>query len=275
VEHDAGLPSQHVRCSLAHDGAPPSHQCALLIPARDGGACARPVWCGGAVVRCASVVQVRIVRRDTNAKEDVPLSVVAQKVALLLVQMQHELLQRATDKRDAAVVKVTEWKDFVPTMQAAKLALTPFCNDEEVPDEDHQPWPHLLAHQTTIDPHSPGRTSNLLAHRPWSLIMLSGRRRPMRSSSRTSRRRRRSRRPARKARTSARRRPLRPRRCASRSSSPSCPQAPSASSQARWRRAGCCGAAHTEGRRPHARLVLARRSAWPTGRSCVRVAVMR
>jgi len=75
--------------------------------------------------------QVRIVRRDTNAKEDVPLSVVAQKVALLLVQMQHELLQRATDKRDAAVVKVTEWKDFVPTMQAAKLALTPFCNDEE------------------------------------------------------------------------------------------------------------------------------------------------
>ena len=29
------------------------------------------------------------------------------------------------------MVRVTEWKDFVPAMAEGKLALTPFCNDEE------------------------------------------------------------------------------------------------------------------------------------------------
>merc|ERR1711871_1096904 len=36
--------------------------------------------------------QVRLVRRDTNEKEDVPWALVPQKVALLLVTMQHDLL---------------------------------------------------------------------------------------------------------------------------------------------------------------------------------------
>jgi len=75
--------------------------------------------------------QVRLVRRDTNAKEDVPWALVPQKVALLLVTIQHEMLDRAAAKRDEAIVKVTEWKDFVPTMQAGQMALTPFCNETE------------------------------------------------------------------------------------------------------------------------------------------------
>ena len=75
--------------------------------------------------------QVRTVRRDNGEKEDVPWALVPQKVALLLVQIQHELLERARAKRDAAMVQVVDWKDFVPAMQEGKLALTPFCNDEE------------------------------------------------------------------------------------------------------------------------------------------------
>ena len=78
--------------------------------------------------------QVRMVRRDTNAKEDVPWSLVPQKVALLLVQMQHELLARAKEKRDAAIARVMVWSDFVPTISEGKLALTPFCNDENAPE---------------------------------------------------------------------------------------------------------------------------------------------
>merc|ERR1711871_1007057 len=70
-------------------------------------------------------------RRDNNAKEDVPCGIVSQKVALLLVQMQHDLLARATEKRDAAIVRVTKWEHFVPALQESKLALTPFCNDAE------------------------------------------------------------------------------------------------------------------------------------------------
>ena len=50
--------------------------------------------------------QVRIVRRDTNAKEDVPLALVPQKVALLLVSIQHDMLARAQKERDEALVRV-------------------------------------------------------------------------------------------------------------------------------------------------------------------------
>ena len=75
--------------------------------------------------------QVRIVRRDTNEKEDVPWALVPQKVALLLVTVQHNLLARATAHRDAALTSVTAWEQFVPTIAQGKLALTPFCNETE------------------------------------------------------------------------------------------------------------------------------------------------
>jgi prolyl-tRNA synthetase len=78
--------------------------------------------------------QVRMVRRDTNEKEDVPWSLVPQKVALLLVTMQHALLAKAAKARDDALVRVMEWKDFVPAVSVGKLALTPFCNDENAPE---------------------------------------------------------------------------------------------------------------------------------------------
>ena len=75
--------------------------------------------------------QVRMVRRDTNAKEDVPWALVPQKVALLLVSIQHDMLARAQKERDEALVRVMKWEDFVPTIGEGKLALTPFCNETE------------------------------------------------------------------------------------------------------------------------------------------------
>ena len=75
--------------------------------------------------------QVRIVRRDTNAKEDVPWALVTQKVALLLVQMQHEMLAKAKAIRDASLVKLTGWDGFVNALSQGKLVLTPWCNDAE------------------------------------------------------------------------------------------------------------------------------------------------
>ena len=75
--------------------------------------------------------QVRIVRRDTNAKEDVPWALVAQKVALLLVQMQHEMLATARAVRDASLIKLTGWEGFVSALGEGKLVLTPWCNDAE------------------------------------------------------------------------------------------------------------------------------------------------
>ena len=49
-------------------------------------------------------------RRDTNAKEDIPWEILPQKVALMLVTIQSELLTRARKAYDDAIEKVTEWK---------------------------------------------------------------------------------------------------------------------------------------------------------------------
>ena len=65
--------------------------------------------------------QVRLVRRDTGEKEDVPWAILAQKVALMLVTMQHDMLATAAKARDAAVVRVTKWEEFVPAMQVCRL----------------------------------------------------------------------------------------------------------------------------------------------------------
>jgi len=73
--------------------------------------------------------QVRAVRRDTGAKEDVPLGVLVQNVALQLVTMQHELLEKAREK--SKVEHVTEWEKFVPALQEGKMVLTPFCDETE------------------------------------------------------------------------------------------------------------------------------------------------
>ena len=53
------------------------------------------------------------------------------EVALLLVTMQHDLLSKARKSRDDNIVKVWEWKDFVPALQKGHMVLTPFCNETE------------------------------------------------------------------------------------------------------------------------------------------------
>lgn len=75
--------------------------------------------------------QVTLVRRDTGAKCEVPTAVLLQKVALLLVEMQHEMLAAATKLRDDCLKKVLKWEDFVPTLDNKWMALTPFCNETE------------------------------------------------------------------------------------------------------------------------------------------------
>mmetsp|Transcript_5514 Transcript_5514/g.17253 ORF Transcript_5514/g.17253 Transcript_5514/m.17253 type:complete len:528 (-) Transcript_5514:30-1613(-) len=75
--------------------------------------------------------QVRIVRRDTGDKEDVPLSILTQKVALLLVTMQHELLSKARATRDAHIAQALTWEDFMVKIADGKMCLTPYCNEKE------------------------------------------------------------------------------------------------------------------------------------------------
>ncbi|CEG36015.1 proline-trna ligase [Plasmopara halstedii] len=75
--------------------------------------------------------QVRVVRRDTGMKEDIPESDLATRIPNLLEEIQHDMLHRATILRDQHIREVTEWKDFVPCLQDGCMALTPFCNEIE------------------------------------------------------------------------------------------------------------------------------------------------
>lgn len=75
--------------------------------------------------------QVRVVRRDNGAKEDIQIANLATRIPELLEQIQKEMLERARAERDGRVRKVTEWKDFVPALQDGCMVLTPFCNETE------------------------------------------------------------------------------------------------------------------------------------------------
>lgn len=75
--------------------------------------------------------QVRVVRRDNGAKEDIPVAELSAKIPALLEQIQKDMLERARSERDGRVRKVTEWKDFVGALNEGCMVLTPFCNETE------------------------------------------------------------------------------------------------------------------------------------------------
>lgn len=75
--------------------------------------------------------QVRVVRRDNGAKEDIPMAELATRIPALLEQIQKEMLERARTERDGHIRKITEWKDFVNALQDGCMVLTPFCNETE------------------------------------------------------------------------------------------------------------------------------------------------
>lgn len=75
--------------------------------------------------------QVRIVRRDNGEKQDVAIQDLPSMIPKFLETIQAEMLAKATATRDSCIVKVNEWKDFVPALQQNCMCLTPFCNELE------------------------------------------------------------------------------------------------------------------------------------------------
>lgn len=75
--------------------------------------------------------QVRVVRRDNGAKEDVKLDKLAERINQLLQEIQAGLFQKAKHDREGRMIKVHEWKDFVPALNKNSMVLTPFCNETE------------------------------------------------------------------------------------------------------------------------------------------------
>lgn len=73
-----------------------------------------------------------IVRRDNRAKETVKLADLPKRAAEICEEMQADMLRRATEKRNASIVTVTNYDDgFVAALDQKMMVLTPWCETKE------------------------------------------------------------------------------------------------------------------------------------------------
>ncbi|KAH0461004.1 hypothetical protein IEQ34_008579 [Dendrobium chrysotoxum] len=76
--------------------------------------------------------QVRIVRRDTGTKTDIPIASLVEHVQDMLSSIQDNLFNIAKGKRDACIKVAHTWEEFMTALNDKKLILTPWCDEEEV-----------------------------------------------------------------------------------------------------------------------------------------------
>ncbi|XP_024544162.1 proline--tRNA ligase, cytoplasmic isoform X2 [Selaginella moellendorffii] len=79
--------------------------------------------------------QVRVVRRDTGAKEDVPMDKIVDRISELLEEIQLQLLEKARKERDDCIVKAYTWKEFMKALDDKKMVLAPWCDEEKVEED--------------------------------------------------------------------------------------------------------------------------------------------
>lgn len=77
----------------------------------------------------------RMVRRDSGLKVDLAGEAVVHTVLHVLEEIQANLFAKCKAERDKKLVKVWEWKDFVPALEEKCVILTPFVNETEWEEE--------------------------------------------------------------------------------------------------------------------------------------------
>lgn len=81
--------------------------------------------------------QVRIVTRYNGEKEDISIEGIGVEMVKKLDTIQNAMFEKAKEARDEHLVKVTEWKNFVPNLELSNLVLTPWCGGEH---KDWEEW---------------------------------------------------------------------------------------------------------------------------------------
>uniref|UniRef100_A0A2P2MBG6 proline--tRNA ligase n=1 Tax=Rhizophora mucronata TaxID=61149 RepID=A0A2P2MBG6_RHIMU len=76
--------------------------------------------------------QVRAVRRDNGAKNDLSRVSLVEQVNDLLDTIQRSLFDAAKQKRDACIQVVKTWDEFKDALSQKKMILAPWCDEEEV-----------------------------------------------------------------------------------------------------------------------------------------------
>jgi len=81
--------------------------------------------------------QCRIVIRHSNEKLDVSVDTLSSTIPAQLETIQKQMFEKAKKERDAHLVQVTDWKDFVPNLELNNLVMTPWCGPEHT---DWEEW---------------------------------------------------------------------------------------------------------------------------------------
>ncbi|KAI3944016.1 hypothetical protein MKW98_015168 [Papaver atlanticum] len=76
--------------------------------------------------------QVRVVRRDNGAKQDISRTILVDQIRDLLDNVQQSLFDAAKQKRDACITVATTWEEFAAALNEKKMILAPWCDEEEV-----------------------------------------------------------------------------------------------------------------------------------------------
>ncbi|ORY85728.1 hypothetical protein BCR37DRAFT_344477 [Protomyces lactucae-debilis] len=74
-------------------------------------------------------------RRDTGAKETVPLDTLTESIDTLLNNIHDAMYAKAKKAYDDHIVQVTAWDDFVPALNNKNVILIPFCKTEACEDK--------------------------------------------------------------------------------------------------------------------------------------------
>ena len=74
--------------------------------------------------------QVRVVRRDNSAKEDIPVSNLVEQVQDILVKIHENLFNVAKEKRDASIKVAKTWEEFMEALNQKKMILAPWCDEQ-------------------------------------------------------------------------------------------------------------------------------------------------
>lgn len=75
-----------------------------------------------------------IVRRDTNSKEKVNLTIIERKIKLVLEDIQNNLLKKAEKLLKENIVEADNFKDLEKSIKNKKIVLTPLCSSRECED---------------------------------------------------------------------------------------------------------------------------------------------
>jgi prolyl-tRNA synthetase len=67
-------------------------------------------------------------RRDNRAKETVDLADLVSAVGGMLDTIQVDMFNKAKAIKEESIAKISEWAEFVPSLNQKKICLVPWCN---------------------------------------------------------------------------------------------------------------------------------------------------